>query len=134
MNLDAMHLYFAYGSNLSLPQMRKRCPGHQLVGKGCLKDYQLAFDCFSSGWGAGVADVVQHPGSCVWGLVFRLTDADLLSLDQCEGHPRFYRRFQTQVEMESGPLAGVWVYHGAALSSRLSSANSGRAAISSAVS
>ena len=103
-------IYFAYGSNLSLAQMRKRCPKSRLISKGCLHGYQLEFDCYASGWGCGVADVVIKPNKKVWGLVFAVSTQDLKSLDIYEGHPNFYRRFQISIETPKGILDGVWVY------------------------
>ena len=46
--------YFAYGSNLDLPQMKRRCPSSKLISKGSLSDYRLTFNRFSSGWDGGV--------------------------------------------------------------------------------
>ena len=39
----ASKLYVAYGSNLNLEQMARRCPKAKVVGIGNLKDYQLTF-------------------------------------------------------------------------------------------
>ena len=36
-------LYIAYGSNLNLPQMAKRCPTAKVVGTSEIKDYALVF-------------------------------------------------------------------------------------------
>lgn len=36
-------LYIAYGSNLNLPQMAKRCPTAEVVGASRLKNYELLF-------------------------------------------------------------------------------------------
>ena len=36
-------LYFAYGSNIDLEQMARRCPAAQVVGPGILENYELAF-------------------------------------------------------------------------------------------
>ena len=35
--------YIAYGSNLNLAQMARRCPTAKVVGKGEIKDYELLF-------------------------------------------------------------------------------------------
>ena len=68
--------YFAYGSNLDLLQMKRRCPSSKLISKGSLSGYRLTFNRFSSGWGGGVADVIQAQDSKVWGLVFEISDTD----------------------------------------------------------
>ena len=36
-------LYFAYGSNIDLEQMARRCPVAQVVGPVTLENYELAF-------------------------------------------------------------------------------------------
>ena len=35
--------YLAYGSNLNLEQMKKRCPKHKVVGMMLLEGYELLF-------------------------------------------------------------------------------------------
>jgi len=106
--------YFAYGSNLDLPQMKMRCPSSKLISKGSLSGYRLTFNRFSSGWGGGVADVIQEKGSKVWGLVFEISDTDLERLDRYEGYHKdwtsLYERWQAIIETPNGLVSDVWVY------------------------
>ena len=106
--------YFAYGSNLDLHQMKRRCPSSKLISKGSLSGYRLTFNTFSSGWGGGVADVIQDQGSKVWGLVFELSDTDLERLDGYEGYHKdwtsLYERWQAIIETPNGLVSDVWVY------------------------
>jgi len=106
--------YFAYGSNLDLPQMKRRCPSSKLISKGSLSGYRLTFNRFSSGWGGGVADVIQDQGSKVWGLVFELSDTDLERLDRYEGYHKdwtnLYERWKAVIDTHNGQICDVWVY------------------------
>ena len=106
--------YFAYGSNLDLPQMKRRCPSSKLISKGSLPGYRLTFNKFSSGWGGGVADVIQDQGSKVWGLVFELSDTDLKRLDRYEGYHKdwtnLYERWKAVIDTPNGQICDVWVY------------------------
>jgi gamma-glutamylcyclotransferase (GGCT)/AIG2-like uncharacterized protein YtfP len=95
-------LYFAYGSNLSEGQMRRRCPGAKLIGAAILKGYRIAFTFYSRRWGGGCADIVRDPTSEVWGLIYSLTGKDLLGLDICEGNPDAYRRIEVEVAPRGG--------------------------------
>lgn len=104
-----MPRYFAYGSNLNEPQLRRRCPGATLVTVGSLPEFRLGFTVRSTGWNAGAADVVECPGERVWGLVFDMTDQDLASLDRFEGYPDQYGRFMARIDTPQGVLEG-WVY------------------------
>ena len=80
-----MH-YFAYGSNLEPEQMKRRCPGHTVVGLAELRDHKITFPLTSHDWGGGVASVGTAHAHSVWGMVFDLTDADLAALDRYEGY------------------------------------------------
>ena len=106
--------YFAYGSNLDLAQMKIRCPSSELISKGSLSDYRLTFNRYSSGWGGGVADVIQGKGSEVWGLVFELSNSDLKRLDSYEGcyndQTSLYERWKAVINTPKGQISDVWVY------------------------
>jgi len=106
--------YFAYGSNLDLAQMKIRCPSSELISKGSLSDYRLTFNRYSSGWGGGVADVIQDQDSKVWGLVFKLSNSDLKRLDSYEGcyndQTSLYERWKAIINTPKGKISDVWVY------------------------
>ena len=79
-------LYFAYGSNMSRAQMRERCPGHECLGTAVLPGYTLCFPRSSPVRLCGVAGIEEREGAEVWGVVYRLTDRDLATLDKREGY------------------------------------------------
>jgi gamma-glutamylcyclotransferase len=97
-------LYFAYGSNMLLEQMRDRCPSAAFVGNAALEGYRLAFTRTAKrNWkGYGVADVVLAPGHSVWGAVFQIEEHDIGALDRSEGYrpdreQNAYRRIEVHV-------------------------------------
>ena len=81
-------LYIAYGSNLNLEQMTRRCPTAEVVGKTYLYNYRLMF----RGGSTAVATVEKQDGSKVPVLVWRLKPDDEHSLDIYEGYPHLYRK------------------------------------------
>lgn len=87
-----MKIHFAYGSNLSQSQMKERCPDSKLLGRGVLKGYKLAFDYESDDWEGGCADIIPSDSDEVWGLLYSVSENDLLSLDVYEGAPDDYHR------------------------------------------
>ena len=106
-----MPLYFAYGSNLDIAQMQKRCPSSDPLGVGKLPGYRLAFSRFSRTRGCGVADIVPHKHEEVWGLVYELSQADLTgSLDRYEGYPHNYTRLRLPGHMLEKGMLDAWVY------------------------
>ncbi len=84
--------YFAYGSNMSYEQMKERCPGSKYLGVARLNGYKLDFTKMSRIRGGGVADIVESADDCVYGILYAITDEDLVELDRKEGYPRIYTR------------------------------------------
>lgn len=81
--------YFAYGSNLSRPAVSEWCRRHALRppamigGKAAILDnYRLAFTLYSEYWGGGTADIVYDPGKYVAGVLFEVTEPEMLILDK----------------------------------------------------
>lgn len=108
-------LYFAYGSNLYWPQMKKRCPGAAFVDLAVLPEHRLAFTRWSGHYQGGVADVVPAPASQVWGVVYRLGRRDLDSLDSYEGYwgpgrKNAYLRVKAMVLQQGDPTRPLEVY------------------------
>jgi len=111
-NPDDRMLYFAYGSNLSISQMKRRCPGSKLVRKGMLKGHKIDFTRYSVGWSGGVADVIKDHRENVWGLIYSLSYKDLKKLDGYEGYPTCYNRKLVTIHSINSQLTkNVWVYY-----------------------
>jgi gamma-glutamylcyclotransferase len=95
-------LYFAYGSNMQLDQIRERCPSATFVGKATLEGYRLAFTRKAKGhWrGFGIADVVRMEGGRVWGVVFQIDGIDIGALNRSEGYrPDCERNADRRIEI-----------------------------------
>lgn len=82
-------LYIAYGSNLNLEQMSRRCPTAEVAGTSMLHNWRLRF---RGGAHSAVATVERDKGSTVPALIWRLQPRDELALDHYEGFPSFYRK------------------------------------------
>lgn len=85
-----MAYMFAYGMNTNVDGMAQRCPKAISLGYAKLLEHKFRF--------AGPADVIQHPGSMVHGVLWDITDDCLKSLDRLEGFPHFYNREVRKVE------------------------------------
>jgi cation transport regulator ChaC len=78
-------LYFAYGSNMSIGDLREWVPNAAPVGKAYLPDYRLRFSRRSRRSGTGVVDIVVAPRMRVWGMLFDVPADELAGLDRKEG-------------------------------------------------
>jgi len=84
------HLYyFAYGSNMNWEQIKRRCPSTQFVCVASLKDYRFAIARHSRLRNCGTANIFADSGSEVWGIVYDVSEHDLIILD---GFEDGYRR------------------------------------------
>lgn len=100
--------YFAYGSNINLNQMERRCPNATVVESVVLPDHELLFRGNSSG--CGVATIRPKEGSQVHGLLWRITERCERSLDIYEGFPHLYKKAPVTVQNSKGESISVMAY------------------------
>lgn len=93
--------YIAYGANLNVSQMRKRCPTAKLMGTAMLKDYQLLF--------RGAATIVPNFGRSVPIAIWELDKQCERTLDQYEGFPKCYSKKTLPVEL-NGQIIMAFAY------------------------
>lgn len=97
MSTEKRRLYLAYGSNLNVPQMRRRCPNATIVGTATIPDYQLLFKGSKTG---AYLTIEKKPGSSVPVGVWSVTARDEMELDVYEGFPSFYYKAEMTVEVK----------------------------------
>ena len=98
--------YLAYGSNLSLERMAKRCPDAVVAGTSKIPGYRLLFKKSGSGF---YATIEQDANCFVPALVYKISEFDEALLNRYEGYPKFYykRYFQLPVKtLRGGRLKG----------------------------
>uniref|UniRef100_A0A8C6M4T7 Gamma-glutamylcyclotransferase a n=1 Tax=Nothobranchius furzeri TaxID=105023 RepID=A0A8C6M4T7_NOTFU len=108
-NCVGRFLYFAYGSNLLKERLQLKNPSATFVSTGRLKDYKLRFGFWGenvqSCWHGGSATVEFSPGADVWGVVWSLSDEDLINLDNQEGvDAGHYDPLGVSVETDEGTV------------------------------
>ena len=81
-------LYFAYGSNLNLFQMKRRCKDSKFIKTIKLKDFKLTF---RSKYRA--ADIEPKKNSFVIGALFEISKSDEKKLDIYEDFPNLYTKY-----------------------------------------
>ena len=81
-------LYFAYGSNLNLFQMKRRCKDSVFLKKYELKGFRLNF---RSKYRA--ADIEKSKNSLVPGALFEISKSDEKKLDVYEDFPILYKKY-----------------------------------------
>ena len=81
-------LYFAYGSNLNLFQMKRRCRDSVFLKKINLKNFKLTF---RSKYRA--ADIERRKNFFVPGALFEISKSDEKKLDVYEDIPTLYKKY-----------------------------------------
>ena len=102
-----MPLYFAYGSNMDVGAMARRCPRSKALGLARLERHRLAV--MREGWLTAVRD--SH--GAIHGVLWELALSDIASLDRHEDLSKGLYTKETQpVIAERGPKRAI-VYFGA---------------------
>lgn len=102
--------YLAYGSNLNIQQMKRRCPTARIIGTTEIQGYELLFKGSKSG---AYLTIEQNPKGCVPAAVWATTAADEAALDRYEGFPTFYYKKEMEldvVSIRSGKIERLSVY------------------------
>ena len=91
--------YIAYGSNLNIRQMQRRCPGARVIGTSEIENYRLLFKDSRTG---SYLTLEPKEGSSVPVAAWSVTDADEAALDRYEGFPAFYYKAKMRL-----PIKGI---------------------------
>jgi len=92
-------LYIAYGSNLNMRDMTRRCPTATVAGAAELKDHELVFRRH--------ATVEPREGASVPVGVWEIQPEDEKRLDMYEGYPYYYGKEIVEVELEAGTVSAM---------------------------
>ena len=76
--------YFAYGSNMNWSQMQRRCPTAQFVCVARLVNHEFGITRHSRLRNCGTANVFPAHGKEVCGIVYDVSEGDLVTLDSFE--------------------------------------------------
>jgi gamma-glutamylcyclotransferase (GGCT)/AIG2-like uncharacterized protein YtfP len=102
-----MPLYFAYGANMDVAGMARRCPSSKPLGLARLPRHRWIVSS------DGYANVVRDPRRQVHGMLWELALSDVPTLDRFEDVPRLYRKVNQPVIAEVG-IRRALVYVGRA--------------------
>lgn len=105
---ETVDVYFAYGSNLNISQMRRRCPDARPIGRAVLPGWRLRWN--------GVLSIEPYESCEVWGALWYTSTSDELALDRYEGcdplcgRRGLYRKERITVYTEDGRPWNAYVY------------------------
>ena len=91
--------YLAYGSNLNLNQMRRRCPNAKKVGSFLLRGYELEFRYYLT--------IKESPNGEVPLGIFEIDENDERNLDRYEGYPTHYFKEEIEVELNGKSIKAM---------------------------
>ena len=85
--------YIAYGSNLSIAQMKYRTPDAEIVGTAVLRGWRLLFRQYATITRSAKFDTPV--------LIWKISKQDEKNLDRYEGYPKFYVKENLKVAVTS---------------------------------
>jgi hypothetical protein len=98
-----MPLYFAYGSNMDVAAMARRCPRSKPIGPARLERHRLAV--MREGW----LTAVRAPRSAVHGVMWAVALSDVPALDRYEGLGLYAKVVQPVVALDGAKRALVYI-------------------------
>lgn len=99
--------YLAYGSNLNLAQMKRRCPESERVGTAEIFGYRLLF----KGQVRHYLTIEEEKGKSVPVGVFAVNEEDESRLDEYEAFPDLYYKKDFKVKLnETGQEIDAFAY------------------------
>jgi gamma-glutamylcyclotransferase len=101
--------HFAYGSYMNRAQMLARAGNILEEHNASLPNYEVRFNKKVRGGTAG-ANIQPAPGKTVHGVLYKVEESALRSLDRYEGVPEHYRRIEVQVTPEGGQPVPAQIY------------------------
>lgn len=101
--------FFAYGSNMSGTLIRSRAREivEEQIGK--LENYEIVFNKKARG-GSATANIRPASGKTVYGMLYKIPESALRSLDRFEGAPQHYRRIEVNVTGSQGNRIAAQTY------------------------
>ncbi len=85
--------YIAYGSNLSVEQMKVRTPDAKIIGTAMLEGWRLLFRKF--------ATIKKNSKFQTPVLIWKISEQDEKNLDHYEGFPSFYKKKNLNIAVKS---------------------------------
>jgi gamma-glutamylcyclotransferase (GGCT)/AIG2-like uncharacterized protein YtfP len=105
-----MPLYFAYGSNLYLNQMKNRCPSSEVVQTARVFGWELGFCGYSDRWDGSVATLRESSEGITHGVLYKISEKDASTLDGYEGYPALYDRMNIEAHLDTGITQSCYTY------------------------
>lgn len=96
------YLYFAYGSNLYVEQMKNRCKDAIEVSSATLSGWKIEERLY--------ANITKAKDYFVSGAIYSISEEDLTALDCYEGYPEFYTKKVVEVITKDGNVYQALVY------------------------
>lgn len=98
--------YFAYGANMNLATFTKRCEDAVFVDRGVLRGYTILINTH------GVGTIIPDTDSCVYGIVWEISEEDEVQLDCYEGVESGYyqKTFISIVSLDTSNTKECLVY------------------------
>lgn len=104
--------YFAYGSNLKESRFKLNSPRAEFLNTAKLLDYKLVFQGHDSAkWQGASASITEHPGTEVYGVLWKLHPEEVGSLDDQEGVSQgIYKKITLSVTTPEGNVVKCFSY------------------------
>ncbi|GAP39218.1 gamma-glutamylcyclotransferase family protein [Flexilinea flocculi] len=104
-------LYFSYGSFMSMDVLKQHCPSAKKISTAVLPNFEVVFNYYSKNYKGGCTGAEFVPGKIAYGVLYDISEEEMLHLDQVEGvYSAKYFRQEVVIITEEGRLEKAFIY------------------------
>ena len=104
-------LYFSYGSFLDFETLKKHCPSAKVVTRAVIPNWEVQFNFMSKTYNGGVTGIEPALNHVVYGVVYEVSEEEMIYLDTIEGVPAgIYYRHTITVVKDNGEILKAYTY------------------------
>jgi gamma-glutamylcyclotransferase len=104
-------LYFSYGSFLDFETLKKHCPSAKIVARAVIPNWEVQFNFMSKTYNGGVTGIEPALNQVVYGVVYDVSEEEMIYLDTIEGVPSgIYYRHTITVVKDNGEILKAYTY------------------------
>jgi gamma-glutamylcyclotransferase (GGCT)/AIG2-like uncharacterized protein YtfP len=104
-------LYFSYGSFMSMDVLKQHCPSVKKISTAILPNFEVVFNYYSQNYKGGCTGAEFAPGKIAYGVLYEISEEEILHLDQIEGvyNAKYYRQ-EVVVVTDTGRMKNAFLY------------------------
>lgn len=103
--------YFSFGSFMDIDYIKRHIPDIKFVTTAVVPNWEVQFNHYAPSIKAGATGAEPNPGKIAYGVIYEVTEEEMMHLDKVEHvyTAQYFRQKVVAVD-DKGKLYSVWLY------------------------